>query len=275
MRTILTAIAAALLLAPPASAADELPIFDAHIHYSHDAWDMLPPAQAIEALRKAGLRRALVSSSSDEGTQKLYDAAPDLIVPELRPYRTRGELSTWLRDPTVIQHLEDRLARFKYVGIGEFHVFGADADLPVMRRVVELAREHNLILHLHGDAEAIDRVFAQDPKARILWAHSGFDRPERLRAMLGSHANLWADLAVRSDHASGGKLDPEWRQLFEDFPDRFMLGTDTYTPERWYYVAEHAAWSRAWLGELPRDLAERLAYRNAEALLLGERPAPR
>ena len=80
---------------------------------------------------------------------------------------------------------------------------------------------------------------------------------------------------MRSDHASNGKLDPEWRQLFTDFPDRFMLGTDTYTPERWYYVGEHASWSRAWLKDLPRELAERLAYRNAEALLLGERPAPR
>lgn len=273
MRVIFAALAA-VLLARPAAAADELPIFDAHIHYSHDAWTMLPPDEAIAVLRKAGLRRALVSSSSDDGTQKLYDAAPDLIVPELRPYRSRGELSTWLHDPTVIQHLEDRLARYKYVGIGEFHVYGADADLPVMRRVVELAKQHGLILHLHGDAEAIDRVFAQDPGAHILWAHSGFDRPERLRAMLSKYKTLWADLAVRSDHASDGKLNPEWRQLFADFPDRFMLGTDTYTPERWYYVAEHASWSRAWLTDLPRDLAERLAYRNAEALLLGER-APR
>ena len=265
----------AIFLAQPAAAAEEMPIFDAHIHYSHDAWSMLPPAEAIAVLRKAGLRKALVSSSSDDGTQKLYDAAPDLIVPELRPYRTRGEISTWLRDPTVIQHLEDRLARYKYVGIGEFHVFGADADLPVMRRVVELAKQHGLILHLHGDAEAIDRVFAQDPAARILWAHAGFDRPERLRQMLGKYTTLWADLAVRSEHGSGGKLDPEWRQLFIDFPDRFMLGTDTYTPERWHYIAEHASWSRAWLDDLPRDLAERLAYRNAEALLLGDRPAPR
>lgn len=272
---LVVALIAALLFARPAGAAEELPIFDAHIHYSHDAWSMLPPAEAIAVLRKAGLRKALVSSSSDDGTQKLYDAAPDLIVPELRPYRTRGELSTWLRDPTVIQHLEDRLARYKYVGIGEFHVFGADADLPVMRRVVELAKSHGLILHLHGDAEAIDRVFAQDPTARILWAHSGFDRPERLRPMLSKYANLWADLAVRSDHASGGKLDPEWLKLFTEFPDRFMLGTDTYTPERWHYVAEHASWSRAWLADLPRDLAEKLAYRNAEALLLGERAPSR
>jgi hypothetical protein len=31
-----------------------------------------------------------------------------------------------------------------------------------------------------------------------------------------------------------------------------MVGTDTYTPERWHYIVEHAGWSRAWLGDLPR-----------------------
>ena len=45
-----------------------------------------------------------------------------------------------------------------------------------------------------------------------------------------------------------------------------MVGTDTYTPERWHYIVEHAGWSRAWLADLPRPLAERIAWRNADAL---------
>ena len=32
----------------------ELPIFDAHVHYSHDAWENLPPKDAIAILRRAG-----------------------------------------------------------------------------------------------------------------------------------------------------------------------------------------------------------------------------
>ena len=59
-----------LFLVLPATAA-ELPIFDAHVHYSHDAWDNLPPKAAIEILRKAGVKRALVSSSGDDGQQRL------------------------------------------------------------------------------------------------------------------------------------------------------------------------------------------------------------
>src|SRR5437867_5906707 len=80
----------ALVAAGPVQAA-EVRIFDAHIHYSHDAWDNLPAKEAVALLRKAGLKRAMVSSSNDEGTQRLLAEAPDLIVPELRPYRARGQ----------------------------------------------------------------------------------------------------------------------------------------------------------------------------------------
>ena len=101
MRSLLTLLAA-LLAANATQAADPLPIFDAHVHYSHDAWEMVPPKEAIAILRKAGVKRALVSSSNDDGTQKLYAEAPDLIIPELRPYRTRGEIGTWFRSDTMV-----------------------------------------------------------------------------------------------------------------------------------------------------------------------------
>ena len=259
-------IATAWFVLAPLAAAAELPIFDAHIHYSHDSWDVLPPKKAIEILRKSGVRRTLVSSSSDEGTQKLYAEAPELIIPELRPYRSRGELGTWVRDETIIPHVEERLRKHRYVAIGEFHVFGADADLPVVRRMVQLARQYQIFIHIHSDADAVERVFKQDPNARVLWAHAGFDTPARVREMLLKHKNLWCDLAWRQDHAPEGKLNPEWRPLFMELPDRFLVGTDTPSPQRWYFIEEHARLARMWLSELPRDVAERIAYRNGERI---------
>ena len=261
-----TLLAAMTVLAAPAAAQAPLPIFDAHLHYSHDAWERLPPKEAVALLRQAGLKRAMVSSSSDEGTQMLFAEAPDLVLPSLRPYRSRGEIGTWVRDPSIVTHLESRLKQYRYVAIGEYHVYGADADLPVVRRVVQLAREHKLFLHSHSDADAIERQFQQDPQARILWAHSGFDSPEKVREMLRKHPNLWCDLAFRSDHATMGRVDEGWRAAFLEFPDRFLVGTDTFTPERWHYVVEHARWSRQWLADLPPAVAERIAWKNGEAL---------
>jgi hypothetical protein len=258
-------LGATLCVAAAAGGAD-LPIFDAHLHYRHDALDVLPTAEAIALLRKAGVKRGMVSSSDDEGTQRLYAAAPDLIFPELRPYRKRSDVATWVRDEAIVQYVEERLRKYKYVAIGEFHLYGADADLPVPRRMVQLAKQHRILLHAHSDADAIERLFLQDPDARILWAHAGFERPERVRELLRKHENLWADLAFRSDHGSGGKVNPEWRAAFMEFPGRFLVGTDSFTPERWHYIVEHANWSRQWLADLPSDVAERIAWKNGDAL---------
>lgn len=153
------------------------------------------------------------------------------------------------------------------MAIGEFHVDGAQADTPVVRRVLELARQHGLMLHVHADADTLERIFRQQPSARILWAHAGFEEPARVAAMLQRHQNLWADLSMRGDITLQGRLRPEWRTLLTAHADRFMVGTDTYTPSRWDQVSVHARWARGWLAELPRAAAERIAWRNGEDIL--------
>ena len=257
-----------LLLVPVRSLAaeDRLPIFDGHIHYSHDVWAVLPAAEAIAILRRAGIRRALVSSANNDGTQMLVAEAPDMIIAELRPYRKRGEIATWFNDPTIPGFLEQQLRRAHYVAIGEFHVYGRQVELPVVQQTIAIAGRHQLLLHAHSDADAIERIFKADTAARVLWAHAGFEPVERVLGLLRQYKTLWCDLAVRNDPAHSGKVVPEWRAAFEEFPDRFLLGTDTYTPERWHYVEPHADWAREWLKDLPDDLAERIAWKNGEAL---------
>jgi Amidohydrolase len=269
---MLLAWALALLLAcvAPVSAA-ERQLVDAHIHYSHDAWDVVSPKEAVAILRKAGLKKALVSSSPNDGTRTLQAEAPDLVVAGLRPYRKRGELSTWMKDPQALRYVEDELRRHRYVSIGEFHLNGEEADLPIPRRIVTLARQHGLFLQAHSDADAVERLFKQDGGARILWAHAGFAPAATVRELMRKHRGLWADLALRSEVGSDGRVSPEWRALFVEFPDRFMVGTDTWTPSRWNDIVAHAASARAWLADLPAELAERIAWKNAEALFV---PAP-
>lgn len=269
----ITLLAAALLTgqtmiqAMPEARADRLPVFDAHIHYSHDAVQMVPPEEVAAILRKAGVAKALVSSSDDDGTQKLQAAAPGIVVPALRPYRRRGETGTWMTDPSVIDYLEARLAGFKYYAIGEFHAYGDDIKTPVVQRMIELAREHDLLLHHHGDRRALDLIFETWPEARVLWAHSGFQDPQEVAEALDTYPKLWADLAFRADMSGRDGMNPGWEAVFKRHPDRFMVGTDTYTPERWYYVGPHADSSRAWLALLPEDLARKIAYENAARML--------
>ncbi|HEY6084144.1 MAG TPA: amidohydrolase family protein, partial [Nitrospira sp.] len=145
-----------------------------------------------------------------------------------------------------------------------------NADLPVVRRIVQLAKQHGLMLHAHSDAEAIDNLFRQDAEAKILWAHGGYEKPSVVRAMLGRYRNLWVELSSRDDMVLNGRLAEEWRTFLLEFSDRLMVGTDTFTPERWNSVGSNAGFLRAWLGELPAEIAERIAFQNGETILTVE-----
>jgi hypothetical protein len=242
----------------------DLPIFDAHIHYSHDVWDAIPSEDAIRRLREAGVERALVSSSSDEGTQKLYQADPAFVVPSLRPYRKRGTIGTWMYDETVIPYLKQRLKTYRYAAIGELHINGEQVKTPVMREVIQLARQYQLILHIHSDAEAIRLVFEQYPEARILWAHAGFENAATVTELMDKQPNLMADLSFRTEIYQNGRFFPAWEELLVKHADRFLLGIDTYEPQRWLQVNNVMLWQRNLLTALPDDVARKIAYENGE-----------
>ncbi len=256
-----------LVFAAASGFAQELPLFDAHIHYSRDAWQRYPPAEVLRIFDQAGIRRALVSSTPDEGTRRLYEAAPDRVVPLLRLYRNSGDVSAWPRDASLLKYLERELASGYYRGVGEVHLGAQDAAAPVVRRAVELVAQRGLVVQVHTDAEGMAALLALYPKARFLWAHAGLGEPaDSARRLLQRNSNLWVELALRYDLAPGGRLDPAWRGLFLSFPDRFLVGTDTWITPRWAEVVENAAFTRAWLRQLPAKVAEKIAWRNAEAL---------
>jgi hypothetical protein len=256
----------------PRQASEPLPLFDAHIHYSADAWSVYDVDQAIEILDRANVRVALVSSTPDEGTLKLYARAPERVVPILRPYRNRGDVSTWTQDQSIGPYLRGRLVAappgLRYRGIGEFHLYSGEADRPVVAEVARIAREHDLFLQAHSDDRAVAELLDLYPDSRVLWAHAGMSAsPATVGALLDRYpGRLWVELALRYDVAPGGALDPDWAALFERHPARLMVGTDTWITPQWTRLPELKAAEQGWLRQLAPELAERLAWRNAACL---------
>ena len=262
------------ILSPWAVSAEEIvevendfPIFDAHIHYSHDVWDAISPDDAIRRLRALGIKRIMVSSSSDEGTQRLFQADPNFVIPVLRPYRKRGTIETWMYDETVIPYLKERLAKYRYAGIGELHIDGEQAYTPVMQEIIRLAKKYNLLLHVHSDAQAIKFIFEQYPEARILWAHAGFDYAVIVGKLMDKHQNLWADLSFRGEIINEGRLMKAWRILLERHADRFLFGLDTYEPLRWLQLKYAMQWQRELLDTLSIESAKNIAYENGDKMI--------
>ncbi|MBI5035669.1 MAG: amidohydrolase family protein [Chloroflexi bacterium] len=251
----------------PTSNGPTLALYDGHLHYSSDVWANYPVSKIKSLLDQVGIKRALVSSTPNEGTVRLYQADPNRIIPEVRPYRTRDDMGNWFSNPQIVAFVEQELERGIYRGIGEFHLNSDDAKTPVVQRIVDLAVERNLPLHAHSNQAAIENLFAANPKVKIMWAHTGMSvSPDDVAQMLERNPNLWAELSYRSDIASNGKLTPEWRALFLRFPNRFVYGSDTWVESRWDGLPNLILSARGWLAELPTDVAANIATRNLESL---------
>jgi hypothetical protein len=267
---IVAAIALSVAVGNRVFADEPIEIFDAHLHYN---WEPKPFYQLDEVLalfKKHRVTGILATSRPNTGTHALMDAKAEglQVVPFIRPYRVRADMGSWFNDPVIFDLVQDEFKRGYYRGIGEFHLSGKAADTEMVKKTVNFAVANNLYLHAHADDDAVEILMRHNPGARIIWAHTGFGLAgERVSAMLAKYPKLWGELSYRSGIVDGsGKLTPEWRALFERYPDRFLLGSDTWVPERWASYGEMMAGYRRWLAQLPPTVAKQIAHGNARAL---------
>ena len=266
---LLAAIAGSAIAAEPYTG----PVFDAHLHYNDDAQGVVSVGSAFELFRKNGVGAILANSRPNDGTRALYEAwrkTPSLgvqVVPFIRVYRNRSDYGTWQDNREILAMIVEEEKRGYYRGVGEFHVHGNAADTPVVKQIVDFAVSKNLVLHAHSDDAAFEVLFRHNPEARFIWAHTGFSLSlERVEQMLEKYPALWGELSYRSGVAGEATLSPEWKALFTRHPSRFLLGSDTWVNERWASYPQIMGSYRRVLGELPREVAEQVAWKNAQQL---------
>ena len=249
--------------------AQPLPLFDAHLHYNWEPTPYSPLDNVLALFREHGSTGILATSRPNDGTRALVEAPPSdiRVVPFIRPYIVHDDIQTWFDDPKIFQLVQAEFKRGYYQGIGEFHLSGKAAATEWVKRTVNFAVEHGLFLHAHADDEALEILFSHNPKARIIWAHTGFGTPpDKLADYLERYPGLTGELSYRFGISEGGKLTAAWRALFLKYPDRFLVGSDTWADQRWERYGAIMDEYRAWLAELPREVAEQIAFRNAERL---------
>ncbi len=271
----LTALLIVLVCLPSAAHAYEGLLFDAHLHYNPAHAKAVTPDRVGPALAGAGIARAVILARDDDLIEAAMRAAPGVIVPFLDVYRPPTDKDGWMHDADLPErmrmHLDGGLETGDWRGIGELHLFADDRHSPVFEALVILAHEHGLPLMIHGDPAVIDRAYEIAPEAVILWAHAGtFPYPALIGDYLGRYPTLHADLSMRSERLLGdGFMPMEWLDLLIEHADRFMVGVDTFSATRWQEIEEHAEEIRAWLSQLPSDVAARIAFGNAERLFGG------
>ena len=261
------------------------PLFDAHLHYNQEAWNGQtgphPLSDVLARMQRNGVRAVLANSRPNDGTRALAEAgaataqAGVTVVPFVRLYRDRADYDNWFRDDTIYQMVQAELARGTpagpYRGLGEFHLYdSANANGPVARQLMALADSRGLAVLAHVDDVAIDLLMANTPskgqQTRLIWAHTGIGGAPvaRVDALMARYPLLMGELSYRPGlTCDGGMLCPEWRALLLKYPNRFVIGSDTWVNQRWQYYDELMQGYRTWLGGLPPEVARAIGWDNA------------
>ena len=144
----------------------------------------------------------------------------------------------------------------------------ASANKPLLRKVAEMALERDIPIHIHSGDEPVRFFFEIAPELTVIWAHVGMSSPPSIIGpLMDKHDRLFADTSYReSDILDDDGLDPEWQDLLIRHADRFMIGSDTWVNGQWADYDGIIEMNREWLSHLPRDVAEKIAYKNAEKL---------
>jgi len=164
-------------------------------------------------------------------------------------------------------------------------------DHDAMRRIAALAAKQRLPVVFHAEAEEApareaEALFAAYPDTVFVWAHacgraSAADTARRLRTFpnlmcdLGSMSNGPRSLAgygrqwprespwVHPFQDDAGRVVPEMKQLFEAFPDRFMIGSDVAHTGQLKTYRYRMDLFRVMLAQLAPEAARKIGAENA------------
>jgi predicted TIM-barrel fold metal-dependent hydrolase len=279
--TVGLAALVALAVIAPAVAVDYYtgPLIDAHGH--------LPNATAIDAY-VAAMKRHNVRKLMLLGVGGVQPAEAEWIEAALKKYPDLVAASVRVPDPTNMAaagQLDVELSRTKARVMGEVHIRQAgskierDPSAPAFMRILELSAQRGVPVVIHYEltpaaAASLEAALAAHRQAIIVLAHAGESTPATLEGLLARNANLMVDLSglhferTPSLAKEKGPLDRAWKALITKMPDRFVMGLDLWVARLFEpaMLDRLMAWTRRVLGELPPDVAEQVAWKNAATL---------
>jgi hypothetical protein len=230
--------------------------------------------------RRYGERLVLGTPKAFDQRDDLSDGFVDRTLSFLRDerYRFVGEILFAHADKTHGEQTPD----------GERYVAPEGRNVQRLLAALE-ARKTPLMFHWEvydweRDWPAFDRLFSRFPGVTFIWTHAGHGSAEQVRSVVSSHANVIVTLSKEEKYQRAfssqekastlggplidrcGRVLPEWRELIERYPDRFMFATDAHKDFRWAVYPDIVKRWRDILGQFPEPLARSLASGNAEQI---------
>jgi len=266
---------------------NQLPVADVHLHYNWSQAELISPTEVLAILKRNQVRLAVVFSTPTTNALLLSNISNGRVIPFFSPYLDARTRYRWFYEKRVLELARAGLASGTYQGIGEVHVIsglGPRRDNPIFQGLLKLAAEFDVPFNIHTEASDyrfLAPICQQHSKVRFLWAHAGgILGAEHARGILKACPNVWIELSARDPFHYGGLVDehgilyPQWREIFIEYPDRFMFGTDPVwkaqqvdrwdeADEGWLHYDEILAFHLKWIASLPSEVAEKIRLNNA------------
>lgn len=241
-------IAQSLLMPPPRATLNEKTNYDIE--------------ELRDAVKANSDRFALLGGGGSLGFM-LHNTPANAVSEEVRTsFRKRAEALVALG---AVGFGEIPIEHFSLPNMGPRHAYSVvDADHPLLFLLADIAADKEVPIDVHfdlvpddmplpdilksppnprqlkGNLPAFERLLAHNPRARIVWSHVGHEPiqtrgPTVVRRMLQAYPNLYMSFRINRGGppptmamSREGALKPGWLQLIQDFPDRFMLGSDSF-----------------------------------------------
>jgi amidohydrolase family protein len=229
------------------------------------------------------IEEAVEAGSVSADLQSRFDAAADAVAAEGAlgygemaalhvSFNAQHPFEEFPPDHALFLSLADHAARDGLVLDLHMDLVAQDKETPQELR----DKSPNNPSTLKGNKAAFERLLAHNRDATLVWDHVGWDNTddqtiETLRALLAAHPNLVMQLKgpmpppVFEHHNvldSSGTIRPEWLDLIQDYPDRFVVGSDVFYSMPEMQVDMGLGAIHDLLAQLPGDLREKVGIDN-------------
>jgi Tat protein secretion system quality control protein TatD with DNase activity len=261
---------------------------DAHVHLND-------PVTWVRTMDELGIARSIALSGRDADNAALREAGqrwPGRILPFVSASPEHSEFrAAWSADDERLVTLVDSLlSQGGFYGIGEISVshFPAvgfpEADFDpsgrTMRSLVQLAGKHSVPILIHCEITRLrefETLLRDHREVTVIWAHGGYTPLFLARRLLEQHPNLIYELSARTWARHPRSPDytifrdetnvwPEWLDLIETMPARFLVGTDASGRSERANIA-NARRVQLLLDQLSPDARGQVAHDNLDRLL--------
>ena len=132
------------------------------------------------------------------------------------------------------------------------------------------------------DLPVFEKLFNMFPAHTFILNHMGFGNPDQIKTLIRNHSNLFFTISKRNTKfeyfknatlSQGAplmdaqkKINQDWFKLFKEYPDKFLFATDSHKDYMWDNYSSVVQDYRIILGQLPTNVSEAVAFKNAEKI---------